>query len=302
MNQTINWLLSDDISIQYLTHKHLLRNGPEVTAPLQARVATEGYGARFLAARSANGHWGRWFYQPKWTCTHYTLLDLKEIGQPPDTPACQEMVVRAFDECMLDSGGVNFAKTMVQSDVAVDGMILNYAAYFCPDEKRIENLTGYILAQAKPDGGYSWDDAAQTGDPHTTICVLEGFHAYQQAGLTRHLEAVENSENSAIEYLLSNDLFLSSDKRYLKLSYPYRYRYDLLRALEYFTSEDIPFDPRMTPALAWLEGKRKPSGLWHLENIHKGNLHFELEAVGQPSRFITLKALCILDHFRDINI
>jgi hypothetical protein len=299
MDQILRWLLSGDIAIQYLTHKHLLHSGPEILAPLQARIATEGYGARYLAARSENGHWGHWFYQPKWTSTHYTLLDLKEIGMPPDTPAPREMVVRAFNECMLENGGINFSKTMVQSDAAVDGMILNYAAYFCPDEQRVEDLAGYILAQVKPDGGYSWDDKTSASDPHTTICVLEGFHEYKQAGFTRHREALHASEKSAIEYLLSNQLFMSGDKRFLKLSHPFRYRYDLLRVLEYFASEKAPMDERMAPALDWLRAKQKESGFWQLENIHKGNLHFEIEKVGEPSRFITLKALSILKNYTE---
>lgn len=296
MEKTIAWLLEGDVSIQYLTHRFLLESSPEIYEPLQARIRTEGYGARFLSCRNENGHWGRWFYQPKWTCTHYTLMDLKDIGMPPRTDAPREMVVRAFDECMLDNGGINFAKTMVQSDVAVDGMILNYATYFCPDEQRIERLAEYILSQAKPDGGYSWDAESAASDPHTTICVLEGFHEYKRSGFTGHLSEVQISEKGAVEYLLSNDLFMSCDKRFLKLSFPYRYRYDVLRALEYFTNAQVPYDKRMEPAYAWLKNKQKPSGCWHLENIHKGNVHFELEEKQQPSRFITLKALSILDY------
>jgi len=211
------------------------------------------------------------------------------------------MVIRAFDECMLENGGINFAKTMVQSDVAIDGMILNYAAYFCPDEKRIENLAGFILSQTKPDGGYSWDTDGSTSDPHTTICVLEGFHEYKEAWFKKHAKRIENSEKRAVEYFLSNDLFQNEDKRFLKLSYPYRYRYDFLRLLEYLATEKAIYDQRLQRALVWLSDKRKESGLWHLENIHKGNVHFNFEETRQPSRFITLKALFILQHFSDIT-
>jgi len=98
--------------------------------------------------------------------------------------------------------------------------------------------------------------------------------------------------------LLSNRLFIDHcDKRFRKLSYPYRYRYDLLRALEYFARHQVPFDIRMQPAIDWLQGKRQKTGVWHLENQHPGNVHFPLEEVGKPSRFITLKALYILRYF-----
>ena len=91
------------------------------------------------------------------------------------------------------------------------------------------------------------------------------------------------------------------DKRYRKLSFPYRYRYDLLRALVYFASIQVPFDARLLPALFWLLDKHKRDGRWYLENQHKGNVHFQMEEVGKPSRFITLKALTILNYFNKSN-
>jgi len=56
----------------------------------------------------------------------------------------------------------------------------------------------------------------------------------------------------------------------------------------------------MQTALDWLQAKRKKDGCWFLENQHKGNVHFTMEEVGKPSRFITLKALTILRYFDSI--
>ena len=293
MDTRIKWLLEGDVSVQYLTYRFLLESPPEVCQPLQARMAQEGFGFRYLSSRNENGHWGHWFYQPKWTCTHYTLLELKNLGMPKHTHACREMILRAFDECMLLNGGINFAKSMVQSDVAVDGMILNYAAYFCSDEPRVERLAEYILHQVKADGGYSWNSESDFSDPHTTICVLEGFSEYHKSGFTKHADRIRASEEKATELLLSRLLLISEDPRFKILSYPFRYRYDLLRALEYLAMSDRSFDGRMAPAMWWLEDKKADSGLWHLENIHKGNVHFNLEEKGKPSRFVSLKAMFI---------
>jgi len=71
--------------------------------------------------------------------------------------------------------------------------------------------------------------------------------------------------------------------------------------LEYFASQQVPFDARMQPALDWLQAKQKRDGRWYLENQHKGNVHFQMEEVGKPSRFITLKALTILNYFNKSN-
>ncbi|NNK18093.1 MAG: hypothetical protein HKP49_02985, partial [Maribacter sp.] len=75
--ELIEWLLNGDISIQYQVHRDLLGVDRK---DLQDRIATEGWGKRFLIKRKPNGHWGQRFYQPKWTSTHYTLLDLRNLN------------------------------------------------------------------------------------------------------------------------------------------------------------------------------------------------------------------------------
>jgi hypothetical protein len=72
--QIINWLLEGDVSIQYQV-KHDLFLIDEKN--LQNRIAQEGWAKELLSKRQSNGHWGDKFYQPKWTSSHYTLLDLR---------------------------------------------------------------------------------------------------------------------------------------------------------------------------------------------------------------------------------
>lgn len=294
MDAIIDWLIEGDVSVQYLTHVHLLKSGQDVLLPLQERIEHEGYGKEILSCRNPNGHWGLWFYQMKWTSTHYTLLDLMQLGLKNDVQACREMVLRALDTCMLENGGLNLAKSKLPSDIAVDGMFLQYASYFCPGNPHLEHLVQFILSQAKPDGGYSWEVTSKTSDPHTTLCVLEGFHFYKTAGFTQHLQRIQASEKQAVEYLLDHDLFMHDNPRYLKLTYPYRYHYSVLRMLEYWYLAKTPYDPRMEKAYAYLEHKKQDQGYFLLEYSHPGKTHIPGETIHHPSRFITLKALSIL--------
>jgi len=302
MKDVISWLLEGDVSVQYLTHKLLLDSDSTILEQLQNRIEAEGFGAQFLSHQNPNGHWDVHYYQRKWTSTHYTLLDLKNLGVPQTLKPCREMVLRMFEECQLPDGGMNLSKYEHPSDVCVDGMVLAYSSYFCPEEPRLRKLADYLLTVQKADGGFDWDVQSKRGDPHTTICALEGLGQFRAAVSGHKPLDIEVVEDKAIAFLLFNQLFMDfADKRFLKLSYPYRYRYDLLRALEYLASQQIPYDPRMQPALDWLQAKRKKDGLWYLENQHKGNLHFQMEEVGKPGRFITLKALTIFRYFESIK-
>ena len=50
----------------------------------------------------------------------------------------------------------------------------------------------------------------------------------------------------------------------------------------------------MVDAIDLLKKKRRSDGTWVLQNKHPGRVFFELEKVGQPSRWNTLRALRIL--------
>jgi hypothetical protein len=81
------------------------------------------------------------------------------------------------------------------------------------------------------------------------------------------------------------------------LSFPFRYRYDVLRALDWFRYADRPYDPRMDDALELLRSKRRKDGTWPLQCRHPGESHFEMERTGGPSRWNTLRALRVLEKY-----
>ncbi len=297
MNSQIDWLLEGDPTIRYLTHRDLSCSDENTLADLQARIPQEGYCARLLSCQNENGHWGLHYYQPKWTCTHYTLAELKNLGIPQSHPVCRKAVLRMFGECQLNSGALNLAKHDHPGDVCVDGMILDYASYFIPEDRRLDALAAHLLSEQKTDGGFCWDPLSEAGDPHTTICVLEGLLHYDAARENPAVD-ISSAAGHAVEFLLENHMFYgASDRRFRTLAYPHRYRYDLLRALSFFAKYQMPHDARMNDALDWLAGKRTIDGRWPLEYVHPGNVHFVLEPVGEPSRLITLKALTVESYF-----
>jgi hypothetical protein len=86
---------------------------------------------------------------------------------------------------------------------------------------------------------------------------------------------------------------------YLEFAFPYYWHYDVLRALDYFRWSGTDPDPRMAEAVEVVRSKRQPDGRWLLERIHPGRVHFDLEGVGTPSRWNTLRALRVLDWWDD---
>ena len=302
-DQILRWLLEGDVSIQYQVYRDLLgADKPE----LRERIASEGWGARFLQARHDNGHWGRGFYQVKWISTHYSILDLKHLNITPDHPQMAESVAIIVRDQKSQDGGINPSKQIKQSDVCINGMFLNYACYFKVDQAALKSIVDFVITQQMPDGGFNCHSNRQGAvhsSLHTTISILEGIQEYVTNGYDYRRLELDRIAAEAREFILRHRLYLSDhtgeivDKRFLMLSYPSRWKYDILRALDYFQAAGIEYDPRMEPALEVLKTKQRKGGKWPLQAKHPGQTHFDMEETGKPSRWNTLRALRVLNHF-----
>lgn len=302
--QIIDWLLEGDVSIQYQVWRDLL--GLE-KKNLQQRIANEGWGHEFLSKRNADRQWGDRFYQPKWTSTHYTLLDLRNLNLPANNEIVNETIALVLQHNRADDGGIQLGPSTTQhSDVCVNAMFLNYSSYFKTAEIKLQPIIDSLLAEIMPDGGFNCRttrSGAIHSSLHSTISVLEGFAEFQNSGYTYRKNEIAEAIKTGVEFILMHRLFLSDktgqiiDKKFLKLTYPCRWRYDILRAMDYFQYTGLKWDNRMTEALSYLKKKQNKDGTWNMQAAHSGQLHFAMESPGKPSRWNTLRMLRVLKHF-----
>jgi hypothetical protein len=302
-SQLIAWLLEGDVSIQYQVHRDLLASDQP---QLRERIATEGWGAQFLSFRKEEGHWGQRFYQPKWISTHYTILDLKNLAISPKNDEIRESISQVVGKLKGQDGGIFPIGAEKVSDVCVNGMFLNYAAYFRTKEDDLKSIVDFLLAEHMKDGGFNCNSnrkGAIHSSMHSTISVIEGILEYAKSGYGYRLVELQEAEEGSREFLLQHSLFRSDrsgkiiDKKMLMLSYPSRWRYDILRALDYFQFAGVNYDPRMGDALDILKAKRRVENKWPVQAMHPGQTHFDMEATGGPSRWNTLRSLRVLKHF-----
>jgi hypothetical protein len=333
--EIIRWLLEGNISIRYQVYRDLLSPGtehpdsviqdesytggqegrpagkPENLPPVKLeeiknRIGSEGWGKKYLSLQRENGHWGRGFYQPKWTSSHYTLLDLRNLYIPVDCPPVQRCLGLILQNHKAPDGGIDPSVTRGKSDVCINGMGLNYGCYFrCPEEDLV-SIVDFLLSEQMADGGFncrSNHGGARHSSLHTTLSVCEGILEYRRNNYTYRLEELNRAEEESVEFILQHRLYRSDrtgeiiDKNFLRLAYPSRWRYDILRALDYFRDAGREYDERMSDALGVLMQKRSRDGTWKLQAHHPGARHFDMETVGKASRWNTLRARRVLRHF-----
>lgn len=302
MKALIEWLLEGDPAIAFLTYRDLLESDDKSLLRLQEQVHKSGWGAAFLSKRDGQtAMWGKGAYSPKWVSTTYTLLDLKNLGIMPDLPEYVESASLILDRLWKLPAK---AKDRYQ-DLCICGMLLNLCCYGKIQDKKINEMIDYILDKQFADGGWNcrWEVDHDHSSLHTTINVLEGLKEYMDHGYAYRNPEILKAMAGAHEFILMHRLYLSDrtgqviDPRMTMLSYPSRWKFDILRGLDYFQSIHLPYDSRMADALALLAKKRRKDGLWPVQQKYAGRVHFDMEQTGKASRFNTLRALRVFKRY-----
>ena len=300
----IDWLLDADPAIRWQVLASRDAPASDVAAE-RARVEHEGWGARLLAEQGQDGLWAGGACFPAdyrggepgqpWTATMHTLQTLQLLGLDPASDTAGRIIAGVAENGRWEHDGQRYFDGEVEP--CINGRTVETGAHFGVDVKPIVER---LLDEQLDDGG--WNCEAENGSVRssvdTTINVLDGLLAYER--VTGSQEAAAAREQGE-EYLLERSLFRRKstgdviDPAYLDLAFPHYWHYDVLRALDYFRYAGTEPDSRMEEAIEVVRAKRGPDGRWALDRIHPGRVYFDLEEMGKPSRWITLRARRVVD-------
>lgn len=314
--RTIAWLReTGEPALEFQVRRDLLHEPEAALGMLRCEIPQRGWAQGLLSQRKPDGHWGFGPYQKKWTCTHYVLFELCQLGVPPDLEACREST-RLLLACPSGiDGGINYARTIARSDVCVNGMLLSICGYFGVGGDVVRHLADYLLARRMQDGGWNceYDKGAVRSSLHTTIAVIEGLHAARKAhivggnGTDDGIDAAVGAAIAGgIDFILRHRLFRSErtgeivKDEFFRFCFPVRWKYDILRCLDSFRAMGISGgaqrDVRLNEALGIVQRKGGGEGRWNAAS-QPGATYFVVEKNGSPGRWNTLRALRVLEYF-----
>lgn len=309
----IEWLLDTDPSIRWQVMRDLLDVPEPEWMAERAKVETEGWGARLLSYQDEDGQWAGGSFLPSnfdprewsergqpWTATTFSLTQLREWGLDPSSDRAKRTVELIGANSRWDEGGQPYWEGEVEE--CINGRTVADGAYFGVD---VSSIVERLVGQRLEDGGWNCEriNGSIRSSFASTINVLEGLLEYEKA--TDGTPESKLARKSGEEYLLKRNLFrrLSSgepaDERFLSFLHPNRWHYDVLRALDYFRFSAIHTgadpDPRLGEAVDHLRSRRSKDGTWPLDWSPTGRVWFKVdEGLGEPSRWVTLRALRVL--------
>lgn len=301
MKELIPWLMTGDPSIQYQVARDLLCLDYVELEAYRNRIHLSGWCQKLIELwDSETKMWGQGVYTPKWTSTTYTMLDLKNFEVKPNLKCFQESAKLLLRELKVDRRPIKETPL----DLCICGMLLNLSCYAGLNVSHLKEIVDVILNYHLMDGGWNCKlKHTHHSSLHTTINILEGFLEYERGDYSYRIDEIREAVNGAHEFILNHRLYRSDKtnevikQSFTMLSYPSRWKYDILRCLDYFRKAGVSYDVRMDDALSLLKKKQKKDGTWPVQQKYTGTVHFDYEKIGEPSRINTLRALRVLKKY-----
>jgi len=300
---TIDWLLQGDPAIRWQVLRDLQGADPDEVAAERARVAREGWGAQLLAERGDDGQWAGGAHFPKaepalpgqpWTSTSHVLTELRLLGVDPADAAMRSVIADVARVTRWEYDDLPFFDGEVEP--CINAALVANAVYYGVD---VAPVVERLLGERMEDGG--WNCEQERGSVRssfdTTIAVVEALAAFER--ISDDLRVPE-ARRSGEAYLLERSLLRRRStgelisEGYRDFAFPPRWHYDALRALEHFRVVGAAPDERMAEAIALVRAKRRDDGTWPLDARHGGDARIDYGEVGEPNRWITLRALRVL--------
>ena len=137
--------------------------------------------------------------------------------------------------------------------------------------------------------------------------AVKAMLALSKVPASQRTPAINAAIETGIDFLLSRDPAAADypmgyttkpNGSWFKFGYPIGYVTDVLQILEVLTALGCGGDPRLAAAYELVLSKRDASGRWPLEYTYNGKTWVDVEQKGQPSKWVTLRALRVLRGYR----
>jgi hypothetical protein len=318
--KAIHWLLEENQpAARYYTLVDLLGrkpDDPEVRSA-RSRIARVGWANDQLRKQGSKGFWEarepknvrewvNFLYFPTFLATNWRALVLSDFGLDATNPQIKKIADLIFEYKLRRGSPFNFfyEEACISANTARMMTRFGYA-----EDVRVRKLYDWLLEDQREDGGWN----CSQGTPGT-LDAWEPLAAFAALPKAKRSPKMERAISLGAEFYLKRQLFEEGRPYapWLRLHYPNHYFYDILVGLDVLTQLGFGGDKRLRPALKILTEKRRSDGTWLMDRshpdtgpgtiIHPDKTKFKplvIEKPGQPSKWITLKALRVLKRVGD---
>jgi hypothetical protein len=321
----VDWLLEEENpSVRYFTLKGIvgkMESDPEVKQA-KAQIMLEGVVPQILETQNEGGFWGRpqdFYVGSKYKSTVWNFLLLAELGADRGDKrikaACEFILVNSQH---AESGAFAYRNSkqgdgeqMAVLPCLTGNQIFSLIRLGNIEDSRVQRgikwITTYLRCDdgdGRPPKSWPYERYPQCWGKHTChMGVIKMLRALAEIPINKRSPEVKQSIAKAAEYFLthhvykrSHDLSQAGKTQWLAAGFPLMWGTDALEILGTLTKLGYR-DERMQSALDLIIAKQDAKSRWPLEKSLNGRMQVRIERKGQPSKWITLKAMSALKAF-----
>jgi hypothetical protein len=325
---TLDWLLEEDqdnAPVRYLVLRDLFGEESNSKDLKQAKdfLISHGPIPLILEKQQPDGHWDRddSIYYNKYTGTCWSVIMLAQLGAYGDDArvklGCDYVLAHGIGE----HGGFsmnghrtgtvhclqgNLATAMIDLGYDENPRVLDALGWM------VRSISGEGFSDSKEEGqdyylksGISGPDFRCSANNHEPCAwgaakVALALSRIPEGNRTRN---IEKAITACIDFLTSVDPARAEyphpwapkpSTSWFKFGFPVFYITDLLQILEALAGLGIRDDPRLSNAVDLVLAKRDKDLRWPMEYTYNGKTWVNIEEKGQPSKWVTLRALRML--------
>lgn len=319
----MEWLLEPESpTVRLLALTELLgkrANDRQVRAA-RADIMQRGVVPAILAKQAPNGGWGKpdAFYMARYRGTVWQLIVLAEhLADGKDARvrrACETLLASSQD---VESGGFSYQRAKRGPGGEPSGVIpclagnvvfslLRLGMLGDPRVRHgVEWLTRYLRfddGDTAPPKDFPYRHWKRCYGRHSCFMgVVKGLKALAEIPAARRSSAVQRTLAEGSEFLLkhhvykrSHDLTLVAKHEWTRFGFPRMYQTDVLEITLLLLGLGCR-DRRLAEALELVRSQRQPDGTWLLHDSLQGRLVINIEKKDEPSKWLTLNALRVLE-------
>lgn len=322
----IKWLLQEENpSVRYYAMKHLLKveEGDSELMKAQKQIMKSGIVPDILEKQNEDGSWGdpKKFYTMKYKGTIWQLLTLAELGADPEDNRIQRACEFVFSMSQAAENGGFSVEYGKKTGAGLPSKVIpcltgNMTWAFIKlghlNDQRVQLAIDWIVKNQRADDGdkpplpeWEYENRVACFSSHTCLMgIVKSLKALAAIPEEERSGAVKTKIEELAEFILIHHIFKQShnlDKEskagWKRLGFPLMYQTDILEILTIFTELNIK-DERMNEAIELLKAKQLSDKKWRLENTYNGKMIVDIEKKGEPSKWITARALRVLNNDR----
>ncbi len=318
MKTPLEWLLEkDNPSVRYFALKHLLERSDDdadVQAARRAIMRSEPI-KKILAAQEPEGYWAKpgSEYWPSYRPTTWQILFLAELGASGRNRQVHRGCEYLLKHAQTMHGGLSILPHAAPRGVMYchHGNLTRalIALGYADDERigrAIDWLAGAIL-------GEDFDRVYASSTPGSGFCCAANQRQPCAWGAVKALRVLTNlptcwqstrtkqATDLTVAFLLSRDLAKADypytervNSSWFKFGFPLSYTSDVLEASLALCEAGYAQDVRLKNAIDLVLAKRNADGRWVMQRSLNGKMWADIETKGQPSKWVTLRALRVL--------